>query len=153
VVSLLPGFWVASWRGLRGRFAREFRRSVQKYLKEGNEHKKTSQITIIANYLLTPVGVKKAGIPAPAARILSAIVPCGHNSIAISPERYFFSKDLFAPRNESVKRVICPEFTSGESPPPPAAPALFETAVRLLRELIPLLSIAAIIVSGFPYFH
>ena len=100
-------------------------------------------------YLLTPVGVKNAGMPAPAARILSAIVPCGHNSIAMSPPRYFFSKDLLFPRKEIVRRDICPESTSGERPPPPAEPALFDTAVRLLRFSAPLRSIAAIMVSVY----
>ena len=98
--------------------------------------------------LLTPVGVKNAGIPAPPARILSAIVPCGHNSIAISPERYFFSRNLLLPRKERINLSIWPDATRGERPPPPAAPALFDTAVRFLREERPRRSMAAMIVSG-----
>lgn len=67
--------------------------------------------------------------------------------MAISPERYFFSRNLFVPRNERINRSIWPDATRGESPPPPAAPALFDTAVRPPRPSFPLRSIAAIIVS------
>ena len=42
--------------------------------------------------------------------------------------------------------VICPEATNGLNPPPPAAPALFDTAVRLPNEL-PRFSMAAMMVS------
>jgi hypothetical protein len=71
-------------------------------------------------------------------------VPCGQSSIAISPDKYFFSKNLFVPRKERINRSICPDATRGESPPPPAAPALLETAVRLFRPSFPLRAIAAI---------
>lgn len=57
----------------------------------------SSEIRAVQN-LRAPVGVKKAGIPAPPARKRSAIVPWGHNSTAISPFRYFFSKTLLFPR-------------------------------------------------------
>ena len=94
-----------------------------------------------------PVGVKKAGIPAPAALILSAIVPCGHSSIATSPDRYFFSNALLFPRNDMINRVICPDSTSGDNPPPLAVPPLFETTVRSPRASAPLFCMAAMIVS------
>ena len=112
-----------------------------------NQYYYLSKQNISETSSLIPVGVKKAGMPAPPARILSAIVPCGQSSIAISPLRYFFSRNLFAPRNERINRSICPDATSGERPPPPAAPALLETAVRLLSPSFPLRSIAAMIVS------
>lgn len=44
------------------------------------------------------MAVKKAGMPAPALRILSASVPWGHSSMAMSPVRYFFSRTLLLPR-------------------------------------------------------
>lgn len=101
------------------------------------------------SHLLTPVGVKKAGMPAPPARILSAIVPWGQSSIAIFPDKYCFSKDLFVPIKERINLSIWPDCTSGESPPPPAAPALFDTAVREWRLSAPLRAMAAMIVSAF----
>jgi hypothetical protein len=94
-----------------------------------------------------PVGVKKAGIPAPAARIRSAIVPCGHSSIAISPDKYFFSNALLFPRKDIIKRLICPDSTNGDSPPPLAVPPLLETTVNPLSDPAPLFLIAAIMVS------
>lgn len=97
--------------------------------------------------LLIPVGVKKAGIPAPPARILSAIVPWGHSSIAISPERYLLSKALLFPRKEQINLVSWPDSTNGESPPPFAVPALFETAVNEPSPSFPLRSMAAMMVS------
>ena len=45
----------------------------------------------------TPVLVKKAGMPAPPARIRSASVPCGVSSSARSPDRYCSSNSLFSP--------------------------------------------------------
>ena len=44
-----------------------------------------------------PAGVKKAGIPAPPARILSAKVPCGLSSTSSEPSRNMASKTLFSP--------------------------------------------------------
>jgi hypothetical protein len=99
-------------------------------------------------HVLIPVGVKKAGIPAPAALILSAIVPCGQSSIATSPDRYFFSNALLFPRNDMINRVICPDSTSDDNPPPLAVPPLFDTSVRSPRELTPLFRMAAMIVSS-----
>ena len=110
------------------------------------QHINSSNISV--SDLLTPVGVKKAGMPAPPALILSAIVPWGHNSIAISPVRYFFSKALLFPRKERINRSTCPDSTSGERPPPFAVPALFDTAVREWRLSFPLRSIAEMIVSA-----
>ena len=97
--------------------------------------------------LLMPVGVKKAGIPAPAALIRSAIVPCGHNSMATSPDRYFFSNVLLLPRYDMINRAICPDSISADNPPPLAVPPLFDTTVRSPRASTPLLCMAAMIVS------
>ena len=45
----------------------------------------------------TPVGVKKAGIPAPRARMRSANVPCGTSSMSISFSRIMRSSVSFSP--------------------------------------------------------
>ena len=45
----------------------------------------------------TPVGVKNAGIPAPAARIRSASVPCGVISTLTSPDAMRVCRSSFAP--------------------------------------------------------
>jgi hypothetical protein len=66
------------------------------------------------------VGVKNAGIPAPAALILSARVPCGQSSMASSPDRYFFSRTLLFPRYESTSRSTWPELVRVARPPFPS---------------------------------
>jgi hypothetical protein len=98
-------------------------------------------------YLRAAVGVKKAGIPAPAARIRSANVPCGQSSIAISPDRYFFSRTLLLPRYESTRRLTWPLLVSRARPPLPSCPALFDTAVRECSDSGPRLCNACIRVS------
>jgi hypothetical protein len=100
----------------------------------------------LESYILTPVGVKNAGIPAPPARILSAIDPCGQSSIATFPVRYWVSNNLLLPRYDRIIRLICLEARRGERPPRPAAPALFETTVKFFRPS-PRRSMAPIIVS------
>lgn len=72
-----------------------------------------------------PVGVKKAGMPAPPARIFSARVPCGVSSTSSSPSRqtariehelecdeqillrYCRSNSAFSPTYEEIMRLIC----------------------------------------------
>ena len=49
-----------------------------------------------------------------------------------------------------MQREICPERVSGLRPPSPEEPALLETAVRLLREEMPLSTMAWMSVSAVP---
>ena len=49
-----------------------------------------------------PVGVKKAGIPAPPARILSAKLPWGVSSTSTSPHRNWLSNKGFSPIYDDV---------------------------------------------------
>src|SRR4051812_37810729 len=88
-------------------------------------------------------------MPAPPARMRSAREPWGHSSIAIFPDRYFCSRVLLLPRYDRMHRSTCPDRVSGERPPAPDAPALLDTAVRLVRES-PRLWRAVMIVSAVP---
>ncbi|KAI6776593.1 hypothetical protein HG530_000538 [Fusarium avenaceum] len=96
------------------------------------------------------VGVKNAGMPAPAARMRSARVPCGQSSIANSPVRYFFSSTLLFPRYDKTKRSTWPALVSTANPPLPSTPALFDTAVSEFRESRPRRFRAPIRVSATP---
>lgn len=96
------------------------------------------------------VGVKNAGMPAPAARMRSANVPWGQSSIANSPVKYFFSNTLLFPRYDRIRRSTWPALVSVAKPPLPSTPALFDTAVSELRESRPLLFSAPIKVSATP---
>lgn len=93
------------------------------------------------------MGVKKAGIPLPAARIRSASVPCGQSSTAILPVRYCRSSVLLLPRKDMIIRLTWPFSVRRASPPRPSAPALLDTAVREWRESGPLRRSAAIRVA------
>ena len=53
--------------------------------------------TVGAGPMFGTVRVEKAGIPAPPARIRSASVPCGLNSISSSPARYWRMNVAFSP--------------------------------------------------------
>ena len=97
--------------------------------------------------LRPPVGVKNAGMPLPAARILSANVPCGHSSTAIFPVRYWRSSFLFGPKNDMIIRSIWPFSVKRARPPRPSAPALLDTAVREWRDSGPRRCSAAISVA------
>jgi len=100
------------------------------------------------NHLRPPVGVKNAGMPLPAARILSAKVPWGHSSTAILPVRYCFSNFLFDPKNDMIMRSTWPASVRRASPPRPSAPALLETAVSEWRDSGPRFRSAAISVAS-----
>lgn len=98
-------------------------------------------------HVQTPVGVKKAGTPAPAARSLSASVPWGQSSIATFPVKYFCSSALLFPRYDRISRSTWPDLVMTESPPGPEAPALFDTAVSECKDSTPLRCIAPMRVS------
>lgn len=66
--------------------------------------------------------------------------------MAISPERYFLSRSLLFPKYDRMHFASCPDCTSDASPAVPA-PALLETAVRLLSEWTPRRRMAAMRVS------
>ena len=70
--------------------------------------------------------------------------------MAILPLRYFCSSFLLLPKYDRMHRVIWPDWVNGDKPPAPAAPALFDTAVRLFNESAPRLCIAVMIVSAVP---
>ena len=119
--------------------------------------------------VLTPVGVKKAyqmsiadrlchvtrilrtGMPAPPHLSFSAKVPCGVSSMAISPLRYFFSRALLLPKKLQIALLTWPPVMSGESPPPIAVPALFDTAVSECRLSGPRFAKAPMMVSAVPH--
>ena len=79
-----------------------------------------------------PVRVKKAGMPAPAARIRSAIVPIGTSSTSISPFRYCSSNSEFSPTYEPTILPICLVWKSTPSPRS-SVPTLLETTVRFFE--------------------
>lgn len=86
-------------------------------------------------------------MPAPAHRMRSARLPCGHSSTAMSPPRYFFSSALLLPRNDSTRRSTCPAATSGARPPLPSTPALLDTHVSECRSAGPRRCSAVMMVS------
>lgn len=57
--------------------------------------------------------VKMPGIPAPPARNLSAMVPCGDNSRATSPPRYASCRRLLVPTYDMIILEICLVFIKG----------------------------------------
>ena len=67
---------------------RQIKRMVSSYVGENKT---------FATSVPTPVLVKKAGMPAPPARMRSASVPCGLNSISSSPARNCWANILFSP--------------------------------------------------------
>src|ERR1700679_1386941 len=69
-------------------------------------------------------------MPAPPARMRSASVPCGLNSISNSPARYCRSNSLFSPTYEEIILRIWRGCSSNPSPTP-SRPALFDTTRRL----------------------
>ena len=78
-----------------------------------------------------PVGVKKAGIPAPPALMRSARVPCGVSSSRISPDKYCRSNSAFSPTYDAITWLIWRCFS--KSPKPKVStPQLLETTVRSL---------------------
>lgn len=77
-----------------------------------------------------PVGVKKAGIPAPPALIRSASVPCGVSSRRISPDKNWRSNSAFSPTYEAMTWLIWRCFN--RSPKPNVStPQLLDTTVKL----------------------
>lgn len=89
-------------------------------------------------------------MPAPAARIRSASVPCGQSSIVMSPERYCFSKALLFPKKLMMSLLTCPDFVINARPPTSSMPALFDTAVKEFSDCGPRFLIACIKVSATP---
>src|SRR5262245_26711951 len=78
-----------------------------------------------------PVGVKKAGMPAPPARMRSASVPCGTNSTSSEPSRNWRSKVSFSPTYDDTIFFTC-RVARSRPRPKSSTPALLETMVRFL---------------------
>ena len=87
-------------------------------------------------------------MPLPAARILSASVPCGHSSTAILPARYCRSSVLLVPRYDMMMRSTWPFSVRRARPPRPSTPALLDTAVSEWRDSGPRRRNAAISVAA-----
>jgi hypothetical protein len=68
--------------------------------------------------------------------------------MAIFPVKYFCSRGLLFPRYERINLSTWPERVSGDRPPGPEAPALFETAVSECKDSTPLRRMALIRVSN-----
>src|SRR5438270_4249037 len=94
-----------------------------------------------------PVGVKKAGMPAPPARMRSASVPCGFSSSTTLPLSTICSNSLFSPTYEPMCFLIWPVCKSLPRPKS-STPALLETVVRFLT---PLRTRASIRSAGMPH--
>ena len=82
-----------------------------------------------ASSVPAPTGVKKPPIPAPAARIASANVPCGTRVASISPALTAATASGFDVKYEEIPRRIRP-CRSSLPRPRPGSPMLFETMVR-----------------------
>lgn len=94
-----------------------------------------------------PAGVKKAGIPAPPARIRSAKVPCGFNSRRISPDKYCRSNSALFPMYEAITwEIWC--WRSKSPNPKLSTPQLLEITVKLFTFVS---SRPAIRFSGMPH--
>ena len=81
--------------------------------------------------VFAPVGVQKAGIPAPPALHFSARVPQGVSSTSSSPARYCFVRFSFSPTQLEIIFLIC-LFSSKSPRPQSTTPQLFEAIVRFL---------------------
>src|SRR5580692_6780540 len=87
----------------------------------------------IAILVPTPVAVKKAGMPAPAARMRSANVPCGTISSSILPARYSVSNTTGSEDRGKEQMILATRPSSiRRAKPTWPTPALLQATVRLV---------------------
>ena len=94
-----------------------------------------------------PTGVKNPAIPAPAARMASANVPCGTSVASMSPALTAATASGFEVKYDAMPRLIRPWRSSFPSPRP-GSPMLFETIVS--SSASELSTSASMSVSGAP---
>ena len=83
-----------------------------------------------ANTVPADVGVKNPPMPAPPARIASAMEPCGISWISIWPSCAALTASGLEVKKEPMALRSCP-LRSSRPPPSPGSPTLLEIMVRL----------------------